>query len=110
MLSGTCFGNDALLAHAFGDERLSDRVVDLVRAGVIEVLALEQQPEVTAEGRKLRSVAERRRTADVVLQDRVELAAKRLLAAQFSIGALEFVERGHESFRDVLAAELSEVA
>ena len=36
------FGDDTRLAHAFGEQRLSERVVDLVRAGVREVFALEK--------------------------------------------------------------------
>src|SRR5690606_15687738 len=35
VLAGAGFGNDAALAHAPGDQGLADRVVDLVRAGVL---------------------------------------------------------------------------
>ena len=41
------FGNDALFAHTLRENRLTERVVDLVRAGVIEVLALEIQAQAT---------------------------------------------------------------
>ncbi len=41
VLAGACFGDDALLAHALGEQDLAEAVVDLVRAGVVEVLALE---------------------------------------------------------------------
>jgi hypothetical protein len=34
-------GDDPPLAHPLGQQRLPERVVDLVRAGVVEVLALE---------------------------------------------------------------------
>src|ERR1035437_5460076 len=48
--SGTChtvltcagLGDDARLAHLFGQQGLAERIVDLVRAGVVEVLTLEQ--------------------------------------------------------------------
>src|SRR5690606_23681989 len=40
--AGAGLGDDALLAHAFGQQDLADAVVDLVRAGVIEVFALEE--------------------------------------------------------------------
>ena len=36
-------GDDALLAHALCKQHLSKRVVDLVRAGMAQVLALEPQ-------------------------------------------------------------------
>jgi hypothetical protein len=42
MLAGTGFRDDAGLAHAPRQQRLADGVVDLVRAGVVQVLALEQ--------------------------------------------------------------------
>src|SRR5262249_8424291 len=42
VLTGSRLGDDARLAHAAGEERLADRVVDLVCAGVIEVFALEK--------------------------------------------------------------------
>ncbi len=38
---GAGFGDDALLAHAPREQRLAERVVDLVRAGVEQVFALE---------------------------------------------------------------------
>jgi hypothetical protein len=41
MLAGAGFGDDPGLAHAFGKQDLADAIVDLVRAGVIELVALE---------------------------------------------------------------------
>ena len=41
VLAGAGLGDDPRLAHALGEQRLPERVVDLVRAGVVEVLALE---------------------------------------------------------------------
>ena len=42
VLAGTGFGNHPRFAHALGQHGLADGVVDLVRAGVVEVLALEE--------------------------------------------------------------------
>ena len=42
MLSSASLGNDPPLAHSLGQERLSDGVVDLVSAGVIEVFTLKK--------------------------------------------------------------------
>ena len=42
VLAGAGLGDDAGLAHALGEEGLPEDVVDLVGAGVAEVLALEQ--------------------------------------------------------------------
>jgi hypothetical protein len=41
MLAGAGFGDDARLAHAFGKQDLPEAIVDLVAAGVIELVALE---------------------------------------------------------------------
>ena len=41
MLPGAGLGDDAMLAHAFNQQRLSQTVVDLVRAGMKQVFALE---------------------------------------------------------------------
>ena len=41
MLPSASFSNDAALAHAFREQRLPQHVVDLVRARVVEVFALE---------------------------------------------------------------------
>ena len=48
VLAGAGLGDDAPLAHAPGEQRLAERVVDLVRAGVGEVLALEEDPRAAA--------------------------------------------------------------
>ena len=45
VLAGAGLGDDPRLAQASGEQRLAERVVDLVGAGVGEVLALEVQPE-----------------------------------------------------------------
>ena len=42
VLTGTGLGNNASLAHAFGEQRLPKCVVDLVRAGVREVFTFEK--------------------------------------------------------------------
>ncbi len=47
VLPGAGLGDDAALAEALGEQRLAERVVDLVRPGVREILAL--QPDVVAE-------------------------------------------------------------
>ena len=41
VLAGAGLGDDPRLAHALGEQRLAERVVELVRAGVQQVLALE---------------------------------------------------------------------
>ena len=44
VLARARFGHDASLPHAPGQQRLAERVVDLVRARMRQVFALEQNP------------------------------------------------------------------
>jgi hypothetical protein len=80
-LTGASLGDDALLAHAQAHERLAERVVDLVGAGVVEVLALEVDVRagavraLEALGQALSKV-QRGGTADVVFQDGVQLGLR----------------------------------
>ena len=76
MLAGAGLGDDPLLAHPLGEQRLADGVVDLVRAGVGEVLALEVDAPPDPLGEALGEV-ERRRAADEVAQQPLELGARR---------------------------------
>jgi hypothetical protein len=41
VLARASLGDDPVLAHALGEQRLAERVVELVRACVVEILALE---------------------------------------------------------------------
>jgi hypothetical protein len=43
VLPGAGLGHEPRLAHALGQQRLAEHIVDLVRTGVVEVFALEQQ-------------------------------------------------------------------
>ena len=48
MLAGTSLGDDARLSHTTCQQNLSDSVVDLVRTGVVQVLALQEQTATIA--------------------------------------------------------------
>ncbi len=45
VLTGPGFGDEAILAHPLGQQRLTEHVVDLVGSGVVQILSLEQHPE-----------------------------------------------------------------
>ena len=68
VLTGPGFGNDAVLAETAGEQDLAERVIDLVRASMQQVLAL-QVDFSTAEllGQALCEI-QRRGAADVVVQ------------------------------------------
>ena len=71
VLAGAGLGDDALLAEPPREHRLAERVVQLVRAGVEQVLALEVEALV---GREALGARERRRPAGVRREQLVQLA------------------------------------
>ena len=101
MLAGACFRDDAFFAHASREQSLSESVIDLVRAGVKEVLAL----QVDACATKLLSQSARKkqrcRASRKLVQQLVQLQMERGIAFRFFILELQFLERRHERFGDV---------
>ena len=110
MLARARLGDDAALAHADGEQRLPERVVDLVRACVREILALEKDPRAAERGGQPRRFVDRRRPTDVVLQQTIELGVEGFIVAHGEVRALELLDRVDERLGDVASAELAEVA
>ena len=105
MLAGAGFGDDARLAHSYGEQALADGVVDFVRAGVEQIFAL----EVDARAAELRSEAsgelQRRGAAGEIFQQIVRIRLETAASAfRGFVGALEFEERHHQRFGNVAAA------
>ena len=78
VLARAGFRDDPGLAHAHREQDLADAIVDLVRAGVVELVALE--PHLRAAGRFLGQPGgeiERAGAADIVFQQIVELRLER---------------------------------
>ena len=107
MLAGAGFGNHPAFAHAEGQHRLAERVVDFVGAGVIQILALQIDLRPPALAEPL-GVIQRRWPADVMLEQVVQFAAEGIVAASGIVGRGQFDEGGGQRFRDVAAAELAE--
>src|SRR5918994_6347811 len=100
-------GHDARLAETPREERLAERVVDLVRAGVAEILALEVDALVVSEAL---GAVERRRPADVRPLERLELEPKAGVVPDLVPAVFELVESRHERLGDVPSAVRAEVA
>ena len=94
VLAGAGLGDDPALSHPLGEQDLAERVVDLVRAGVEQVLALEVDRVAGGLGEPPRAV-ERRRAAGEVAQQRRQLGAEALVDARPDPRLLELGERGH---------------
>jgi hypothetical protein len=79
VLAGAGLGDDAALSHALGQERLPERVVDLVRPGVGQVFALEKDARGWFRQRFAQPTGfvHRRGPAHVVRQKTIELRQER---------------------------------
>jgi hypothetical protein len=108
VLAGAGLRDDAALAHVARDQHLTHRIVDLVRAGVIEILALEQDLCAANLLRQPLGVIDRARTADVVFQIVVEFGDEGRIAAQAQIGLGQLRQRGHQRLGDIGAAVRTE--
>src|SRR5579872_4389335 len=110
MLPRAGLGDDALLAHAHSKKRLAQAVVDLVRAGVEQVFALEINLRATQSLCEPRRKIERRRTAGVVAQQRVELQMEVGVGLGLGVRTLQFVERSDQGLGDISSAIKAEAS
>ena len=106
MLPRAGLGDDAPLAHARGEQPLPERVVDLVRAGVGEVFALEVDARANAPREPFGEI-QRRGTPRVRALLLGQKRRKRDVRARRRIRALKLIQRGHQAFGDEAPAELA---
>ena len=110
VLAGAGLGDHLLLPHAPGQQHLADGVVDLVGAGVVEVLALEVDLRPAALFGQSPGKVEGAGPADVVLQPVGELLVEGRIRLGLTIGSVQLQKRGHQGLGHVAAAELAEMA
>ncbi len=108
VLAGAGLGDDAFFAHASRQQDLADAVVNLVRAGVVQLLALEIDlgPAETF-GQALGEI-ERRGPADVVGQVAVQLLVELRIGLGGAIGLVEVQHQRHQGLGHIAPAELAE--
>ena len=92
------------------EQRLADGVVDLVRAGVVEVLALEQDARAADFAAQALGVVDRARAADVVREVVLELGDELRIDARRVVGRGQFLQRPDQRFGDEAAAVAAEMA
>ena len=115
VLAGAGLGDHARLAEPPRQQGLAERVVDLVRAGVGQVLALqvEAQAAGVAAGAALQlrrqpvSAVQRCWPADVAAAQLPQLRPEVRLLADLQVGGLQVQERGDQRLRHEAAAELA---
>ena len=114
VLAGAGLRDHASLAHPLDEQGLAERVVDLVRAGVVQVLALEEDTGVETgllldECGEARGFGQRARAAHVTLLERHEFLVEFGVGLGLRVHALQLVEGGDEGLGHIAAAELSPV-
>src|SRR5207249_758385 len=109
VLAGARLGDQPALLQPACNQRLSDRVVDLVGAGVEQVLALEEDAGTAEPPREAAGEVEPGRPSGVLAEPARELALEGGVAGQARVGPLELEELRHEGFGDVPAPVLAEV-
>src|SRR5690606_27112857 len=104
MLTGAGFGDDALFAHAAGEQNLPEHIVQLVRTGVIEFFALQVNPGAAEMPAQALREIERTRTADIILAVKRHLGLIGGIVLRLIIGALQFEHERHQGLGDEAAA------
>ena len=110
MLTGAGLGNDAWLAQALGEQRLADTIVDLVGAGVIEILALEVDLRAAETLRPAPGMINGARPSDVMLELVFELGHELGIVAVARVLIAQLIKRTDQRFCDEHAAVRTEVA
>ena len=102
VLAGAGLGDDPRLPEPAREHDLAEGVVDLVRARVVEVLALEVEPPAGREARRRRDRGGAARVGAAEVLDLLAVGGVGLSAAR--PGRVELVERRDQRLRDVPAA------
>ena len=110
MLAGAGLGDDARLAHALGQQDLAEAVVDLVRAGVVQILALEIDLRAAEMLGQAFGEIELRRPAGIVGRQILQLGLEVRIVLGLVPVPFEVEDQRHQRFGDETAAENAEHA
>ena len=109
MLARAGFGDDSPFAKPYGEQRLADAIVDLVRPGVIQIFALQIDLRTAQLRRPALGVIDRAGSPDVVLELTLELRQEVAILAITFVGVAQFIERMDQRFRDKHPAVIAEM-
>mmetsp|Transcript_154688 Transcript_154688/g.494651 ORF Transcript_154688/g.494651 Transcript_154688/m.494651 type:complete len:595 (+) Transcript_154688:438-2222(+) len=107
VLAGARLGNDALLAQLLREQRLAQGVVDLVRAGVCELLTLKPELGAAEFLREVLREVEGCGAADELRAQAGDLFHEGGVVLRLVPGDAQLLVRLHERLGDVAAAELA---
>ena len=117
MLASASFRDDARLAHTNSKQNLANAVVDLMRAGVVQFIALEPDLRAFARWRILADflgqtlgIIKRRWAADIMFKQIIELRGKGRVLLRRTIFAFQIEHERHQRFGDIASAELTKMA
>ena len=109
MLSGACFRDDPLLSHSDREQTLAETVIDLVRAGMVQIFAFEVNPGAAPCLCKPLGEIERSRPSGIILEEPVEFRMKFWISLGRFVGFFQFLQRMHERFGHKLPAIISKM-
>ena len=110
MLPRAGLGDDAGLAHALRQKNLAEGVVDFVRAGVVEVLALEINFRAAEFLGEAFGKIKRRRETDKLGEVITQFFLKLRIVLRAEIFFLQFLQRVHQGLGHITSAERSKMA
>ena len=110
MLACTCFGNHARLTHTLRKHGLTNGVVDLVRAGVVEVFALQIDLRTAHFTAHARGVVNGGGASDKVGEFALELSHESGIVLVFGVGLFQLFNGVRQGFADKAATKLAKVA
>src|SRR5262249_27245852 len=92
------------------EQRLSYDVIDLVSAGMVQILALQVDLRATELAGQPPGMVDRAGTSHIVLEVAGKLGEKLRIVAAALVGGLQLFERENKGFRDEDTAVLAEMA
>ena len=104
VLTGAGFRHQTFFAHALGEQHLTEGVVDLVRAEMVQVFALQIDLRAAEFAAQIAAVEDGRRTPAVVGEQIGQLSLEFGIVAIFNEGVVDFVQHLFEGLGNELTA------
>ena len=108
VLTSSRFGNDPLFSHSEGKQRLSDRIIDLVSTGVVQIFTLEVDLCPATSVRQSLGEVQWVWPTNECMQQAVELLLERRVSLGFGVFNRQFFQGMHQRFRDESPTEFTE--